>query len=92
MFDPNARWDRSLPSGQEDNNESIEVIAKFSHGKILPLYFVLSGNKFKITKINFSWVEHKGKFPVYYFSVADNSDTYSICLNIENMSWKYVSE
>jgi hypothetical protein len=87
MFKQEARWDRNLPGDIEEGWEPIEVFVKFLKGKIIPLYFVLAGNRFNISRINYAWSQRKGRAFLYYFSVADKNDTYRLCFNAENMSW-----
>lgn len=92
MFNPQARWDRGLPGDSQQNNEAVEVVARFSKGKISPLYFVLKQRRFDIARINYSWIERKGNAAVYYFSVSDKSDNYCLFLNAEAMSWRLLTE
>jgi hypothetical protein len=88
MFNPEARWDRSMPADSEDNSQAVEVFARFSKGKVTPLYFVLNGRRTQVSRINYSWAERKGKTLLRYFSVSDVSDTYILVLNTETMSWR----
>ncbi len=88
MFNPEARWDRSLPADSGENSQPVEVFARFSKGKVIPLYFVLSGRRTPVSRINYSWAERKGSAFLRYFSVSDASDTYILVLNAETMSWR----
>jgi hypothetical protein len=90
MFNPHARWDRHLPGQGAGESQLIEVCARFTQGKIVPLHFILSGNRFTITRINYIWNERKGRVNVRYFSVADGHDTYCLYLDTELMSWYYI--
>lgn len=92
MFNPQARWDRPIPSDASSNTEAVEVIVRFYKGKIIPLYFFLMESRFNIARINYSWTERKGKGMVYYFSVSDNSDNYRLFLDAEAMSWRLLTE
>jgi hypothetical protein len=92
MFNPQARWDRSLPADAVEKSEPVEVVARFVKGKIIPLCFVLKENRCNISRINYSWTERKGKGLVYYFSVSDKSDDYRISLDVEVMSWRLLNE
>jgi hypothetical protein len=91
MFNPEARWDRRLPGDGRQTQESVEVFVRFLKGKIIPLYFVLSGNRFNISRINYGWTERKGKVLFYYFSVSDRTDIYHLCFNSETMSWYLIA-
>ncbi len=91
MFNPQARWDRHLPGDGSREAETVEVVARFQKGKIIPLYFILSGNRFDISRINYSWIERKGRERVFYFSVSDKSDNYCLFLDVEAMSWRLLN-
>jgi hypothetical protein len=92
MFNPQARWDRSLPGDASEKSEAVEVIARFIKGKIIPLCFVLKESRCNISRINYSWTERKGRGLIYYFSVSDKSDDYRIFLDAEAMSWRLLTE
>ena len=88
MFNPEARWDRNMPADSEENSQPVEVFARFSKGRVIPLYFVLSGRRTQISRINYSWAERKGRALLRYFSVSDAGDTYVLVLNTETLSWR----
>ena len=90
MFNSNARWDRQLPGGEHAQCHPLEVFAKFSQGKIHPQVFVLNGVRYLINTINYTWSERQGRNVHRYFSVADTSDTYCLCLDTERMVWLLV--
>jgi len=82
MFNPQARWDRRLLSQAASfSEEKIDVVARFSAGNIVPLYFYREKKRYDISRINFTWQEKGGR------AVADNSrrncrpllDVYSKC-------------
>jgi hypothetical protein len=92
MFNPQTRWDRSLPGDSRQNNEAVEVIARFFKSRISPLCFFLKEKRCDIAQINYSWTERKGNAVIYYFSVSDKSDNYCLFLNAETMSWRLLTE
>ena len=92
MFNPQARWDRRLPGDENPNVESVEVIARFQKGKIIPLFFVLKENRVNILRINYFWADRKGRGQIFYFNVADKSDSYCLSLDTEAMSWHLLVE
>jgi|WetSurMetagenome_2_1015567.scaffolds.fasta_scaffold320930_2 hypothetical protein len=91
MFNPHARWDRRLPGDDDQGAENVEVVARFQKGKIIPLYFVLKENRVDISRINYAWLDKKGRERVFYFSVSDKSDNYCLFLDAEAMSWRLVT-
>ena len=89
MFNPQARWDRNLPTEKTDYlYENIEVMASFSHGKIIPQYFQWRSHEYKINKINYTWQEKKGQEVIYYFSVNAGDDLYQISFYNKSCIWK----
>ena len=77
MFNPEARWDRSMPEDSEEDSQPAEVFARFLKGRIIPQYFVLNEQRVQISRINYAWTERKGRVLLRYFSVSDNStDSY----------------
>ncbi len=91
MFNPNARWDRRLPGSEHARpSRALEVLAKFSQAGIQPKLFVLNGIEYPIYTVNYSWSERHGRNVLRYFSVADRSDTYCLCLDTERMLWSLI--
>ncbi len=91
MFNPQARWDRSLPINKSNNSldESIEVLTFFQYGKILPRYFQWKKKGYKIRGINYYWHERNGHQMINYFSVNTSSgDIYQISFNNKTYIWK----
>lgn len=92
MFNPQARWDRSLPGDDGRAAEAVEVVVRFYKGRIIPLYFFLRDNRFDIRHIHYSWIEKKGGGRIIYFNVADKNDNYCLFLDSETMSWRLRTE
>jgi hypothetical protein len=92
MFNPQARWDRHLPGDENPDSEAVEVVARFRKGRITPLYFVLKENRYNISRINYSWIDRKGRERIFYFSVSDKSDNYCLSLDAEFMSWRLLAD
>lgn len=88
MFNPNSRWDRDLPSENENIGEFITVSAVFKKGKIFPQWFKWKGRKYNVEQITYYWKDKKGEENLHYFSVNDRIDTYQICLNDKYLNWK----
>ncbi|MDD5668488.1 MAG: hypothetical protein PHE58_00445 [Candidatus Omnitrophica bacterium] len=91
MFNPNARWDRSLPDSVEEKSYPVEVFVRFSKGSLIPVCFSLNENKYTVKSINYSWSERRGRSMIYFFSVSDGSDTYQLCFNSETFAWRMFS-
>ena len=77
-----------MPGDENQGAETVEVVARFWQGKIIPLYFVLKESRVDISRINYSWADKKGREKVFYFSVSDKSDNYCLFLDAEAMSWR----
>jgi len=92
-FNPKARWDRNIPqdprdSAPEELNEKIEVLARFSRGKILPQEFSWNNKEYKVCRINYAWQERQGLAMISYFSVDTPLDRYQISFNNTTFSWR----
>ena len=91
MFNPQARWDRVLPQGDDSPeilNESIKVNCLFERGKIIPRYFIWKNKLYKVKKLNFFWQHKQGRETISSFSLETNSGTYQLSLSNINLSWK----
>jgi hypothetical protein len=88
MFNPNARWDRRLPSDPGELNEKITVAALFKGNKILPRYFTWHNRTYRIKQITYSWQERVGQDLLNVFSVNTNRGLYQISLSQKMLSWK----
>lgn len=90
MFNPNARWDRKLPSEPLDLDESVEVNVTFSKGQIRPLFFVWKGQDCQIKEITYKWQETRDGARVFCFSVHDGTNLFQLNLNNRFMNWRLV--
>jgi hypothetical protein len=89
MFNRQARWDRSLPGGDQDSRwEPVEVVARFCGGKIIPISFTISGTQCNGLRLLYRWSERAGAARMHYFSVADSHATYCLRLDSEAMAWR----
>ena len=68
-------------------NEPIEVMAKFSAGKLLPVKFFWSGREIMIKKINLVYTTWQGRTKFYFFAVSDNTNYFKLQFNSENLTW-----
>lgn len=88
MFNPQARWDRRLPSDPDELNEKIWVSALFRGGKILPRYFIWKNRLHRVKEITYSWQERTGRNLLSIFSVSTPQGLYQISFSQEFLSWK----
>ena len=89
MFNPEARWDRSLPI-QDSNylDEGIEALVLFKRGKVIPRYFIWRDRRYKIKKINYNWQERRGRALIHFFSVDTGANIYQISFNSQAFGWR----
>ncbi len=71
----------------EQINEPIEVIAKFTQNKTIPVKFLWHGREVMIKKINLSWTSFEGRVKFYFFAVSDNTNYFKLQFNTDNLSW-----
>lgn len=91
MFNPEARWDRPLPADAVEAGEAIEVEASFKPGKFLPVWFILSGQKHNVKKVNFFWQKKNGRETFCFFSVTDEQDAlYKLCFSRQTLVWRLI--
>lgn len=91
MFNPQARWDRSLPqetSPEELINEPIAVVCLFAKTKAIPRYFIWRKRLYRVKKVNFFWQERQGGAMISYFALETASGIYQISFSNINLSWQ----
>jgi lipocalin len=72
----------------EKIDESIDVVAAFTEGKILPVLFSWRNRRYKNLKVNAMWSRTEGDAKIVNFSVtADNSNLYELCFNTRFFQW-----
>lgn len=67
--------------------EPIDVIAKFSGGKIRPLLFLWRKRKYKIESVKLAYSAKDGHDRIYYFSVYDGINAFKLAFRLSKMSW-----
>jgi len=88
MFNPHARWDRTLPQAQNSNSEqSIRVSSLIHNGLIVPKSFQWKDRILDIEKINFFWKDSHGKETFHVFSVQTKTGTYEIAFSHQALKW-----
>ena len=91
MFNPQSRWDRPLPRDKVSPGEKVEAGVIFRRGRVLPLWFIFSGERHVIKKMLFAWQERKGCERLFLFRVEDNAGCYyTLCFNREQLTWKMI--
>jgi len=90
MFNPQARWDRQMPSSQKSGflNDSIAVSVLFDKGKMLPRFFTWHNRLIKIKRITYSWQEKNGQERINRFCVDTGCEICQISFNDKTLIWK----
>jgi len=68
-------------------NEPIEVIAKFTQNKTIPVKFLWHDREIIIQKINLDYSKFIGRAKVYYFAVSDSTNYFKLQFNTETLTW-----
>ncbi|MGQ3683980.1 MAG: hypothetical protein ACUBOA_03025 [Candidatus Loosdrechtia sp.] len=70
-------------------NEPVKVGAIFGDKKkkLRPVWFVWSNQEYRIREITYIWKERAGEAVVYYFTVTDNVNLFTISYNTETLIW-----
>ncbi len=71
----------------EQINEPIDVIAKFTGNKTIPIKFLWKGREILIQKINLTWSNFEGRAKFYFFAVSDNTNYFKLQFNCDNLTW-----
>ena len=73
----------------EDIRESIEVIALFRKGELLPLRFRWKGRVYRVNRINGGWRTDEGTARFHHFAVmTGGTDVYELSYNESTHDWK----
>ena len=73
--------------GQNQTQENIEVLAKFSCNKILPLAFRYRERTVKIKSIDLKYSFKSGAVDIYVFNVSGPSGSYQITYDSLLLNW-----
>jgi len=77
---------------QEKIKEAIIVAAVFGKEALIrPVWFVWRGQKYKIVKVTYSWIDSEGSARRYNFSVTDGANLYELCYNSKHLFWQLVT-
>lgn len=68
-------------------NESIDVIAKFSKGNIIPLVFKYESRTLKIDSVDLKYDFHRDSVKFSIFSVSSGANSYKISYNSRTYQW-----
>jgi hypothetical protein len=71
----------------ETINEPIEVIAKFSQNRTIPVKFLWNGREVLVSKVNLVYSRLVGRTKFYYFAVSDSANYFKLQFNSENLQW-----
>ena len=93
MFNPEARWDRHLPSDGMSPGEAVDVVAVFRKNAIIPRVFTLRGTTYRIRQIEFTWQENRGRERFHLFSVTDHQRrVHTLCVSRQSWQWRLLAE
>lgn len=69
-------------------SERIQVGAIYGgKTRVRPVWFIWSGKKYHVYKVNHMWKEGNGREVLVFFSVSDQANTYLLCYNALDMEW-----
>lgn len=71
----------------EQINDPIDVIAKFTGDKTIPVKFLWNGKEFLIQKVNLAYSQFIGRTKIYYFAVSDSANYFKLQFNTETLAW-----
>lgn len=72
----------------EKLDEQIDVLVKFGHKNILPVFFKWRGKTYRIEKLNLVHKERDGDDKIYYFSVSDKTNYFRLAFFTRDLSWR----
>jgi hypothetical protein len=71
-------------------NQSVEIIATHKRGgpaKLMPRIMEWNNRVYKFSRLGFHHVTSKGKKLIHVFSVTDETSTFRLEFDTENLSW-----
>jgi hypothetical protein len=71
----------------EEINQPIEVIAKFTGSKAIPIKFLWNNREVLVKKINLAYSRREGRGKFYFFAVSDSTNYFKLQFNSENLAW-----
>lgn len=72
----------------EEIGESIDVVAVFTGGKVLPIMFSWKNRRYENLKVASSWSTFEGEAKLHHIRVTNDSpNCYELCLNTRNFTW-----
>lgn len=73
---------------QEEIGDKIDVLAKFSKGRLIPQGFTWNQRDYPIRKLVFSSQKQEGLTTLLYFSVIGQTAAYELELNLKTFVWR----
>ena len=71
----------------EEINEPIEVFAKFTGNKTIPLKFVWQNKEILVKKVNLTYSRFEGRVKFYFFAVSDGENYFKLQFDTDNLGW-----
>ncbi len=76
----------------EEIGESIDVVAAFTAGKIMPMLFTWKHRRYYNLKVSGMWNEKEGEARLVHIMVtSDNPNQYELCFNTQSFTWNLVN-
>lgn len=67
--------------------EPIQVSVAFLHNKVIPRKFSWNNHVYDIVTLTMVHHEYKGKDKIYYFSVSDGINFFSLAFSTDTLTW-----
>ncbi len=75
----------------EEIGESIDVVAAFTAGKVLPILFSWKNRRYENLKVASSWSTKDGESKLHHMTVTnDSGNCYELCFSTQNFKWSLI--
>lgn len=70
--------------------DKVSVLAKFEHGKLVPIIIRWRGRRYWVQKLNLHHLEHKGGDKIHYFAVTTEIGDATLAYSQNELYWRLV--
>ena len=75
----------------EEIGQSIDVVAAFTAGKVLPILFSWKNRRYENLKVAGTWDTYEGETKFHHITVTNgSSNCYELCFNNWNFTWSLI--